>query len=839
MFLAKRFGEGRLAMTMKVFVKAAACFIIVLAVSSQARAQFRNSIEGTVADPSGAMIPQAQVVLSNLETGVSQTAESNSAGYYHFTSLPPGKYKITASAPGFKSVTQENISLGGSEVLTIALVLQVGQVTEQVSIAGEVAPIQKSEAKVGSNITGHEVRNFPLPGRNVLDLVALTPGVTGLGNAAGTAGASDIFSLVGNPSVTANGQRGDGNTFYVDSTSATSNPDPGVFNIIPNPESVQEFNVALNDYSAEYGRSGSVVIHAVTKSGTNGFHGSLFEFHRDNKLTARNVFQNSADSITGRVIPVSRRNEFGGSLGGPIQKDRMFVFFTWDQLRSSNAVTRRIAVEAPDFTNFIKANRPNNLSSLLLSSFPIEHSGIEAGSIQTVAQVMDRFGLGPCSGAGPIGMPCNMPLLGTAIQSFAPASDGLQWNVRVDRYLNKSNDRIYFNVFRRTADSAGADIRSDFSTDFRPVATYANVDWTHTFNSRMVNEAAVGFTRTLGNSDCNHCEVPTIDIAGLDRGFGNGFAPAVFIQNDYHWRDILSINRGTHALKAGVDIFRDQENDLFSGSQQRPNYFFQNVFDFAADSPLVESGINYDLRTGGPAFQDIAYRTTTYGFFVQDDWKARNNLSLNAGLRWDFSSNPNETHGRLSNIQMGAGSTFQERLANASIGVVPKLLETHRIGYLAPRFSFAWAPDRFAGKMSIRGGIGVFMNRWPNIVWSDLTRFNPPFQSSITADRTVPNGPQPVYGLCALSTSPFNCPAPGGFRVGINERGGPIGARASIGGVASDLRYAYTVNRFLGIQYALRSDLIFEADYLGSHAVHLYTTTNRNRRHDVGHRAYR
>ena len=161
-------------MLIKVCVKAAACFILVLAVSDQARAQFRNSIEGTIADPSGAIIPEAQVALANLETGVSQTTQSNSAGYYHFSSLPPGRYKITASAKGFKSVTQESIALGGSEVLTVPLVLQVGQVTEQVSITGEVTPIQKSESKVASNITAYEVRNFPLPGRNVLDLVALT-----------------------------------------------------------------------------------------------------------------------------------------------------------------------------------------------------------------------------------------------------------------------------------------------------------------------------------------------------------------------------------------------------------------------------------------------------------------------------------------------------------------------------------------------------------------------------------------------------------------------------------------------------------------------------------------
>ncbi len=820
-------------MIVKGLARIAACLILMLVFASpDAWAQFRNALEGNVTDASGALIPDAQIVLVNIETGISQTSKTNSVGYYRFPTLPPGKYKITASASGFKAVTRENVTVGGDQVVTVPLELSVGEITEQVTVTVEVAPIQKSEAKVGTSITAYEVRNFPLAGRNVLDLIALAPGVTGLGNVGGQAGGNDIFSLVGNPRVNANGQRGDGNSFYVDSNSATSNPDPGTFNIIPNPDSIREFNTVVNDYSAEYGRSGSLVIQAVTKSGTNQIHGSLFEYHRNNRLTARNVFQNTVNPLTGRVIPVSRRNEFGGSVGGPIQKDKMFFFFSYDQLRSSNVITRRITVEAPEFVDFLKANRSGNISTFLLSNFPVDNiSGFEAGSVQTVATVMTLQGLGPCVGAGPLGMPCNMPVLGTAIQDFAPTRNGLQWNVRIDRYFNDSKDRLYFNYYKRTADAGGGQVRPAFRNAFAsdPISHYAQINWTHTFNASIVNEAAVGFTRPQGNQDCSNCQVPPMGVPGLSEGFGNGFSPAVFIQNDLHWRDIFSVNRGRHTLKAGVDIFFDQENDLFSGPQQRPGYAFLSIFDFAADNPVAQTGINYDLRTGGPSFQDIQYETTTYGFFVQDNWKVKPNLSLNMGLRWDFSSNPTESHNRFSNILLGSGATFQERIANASIGEVPALLETHRIWYFAPRFSFAWAPDRFKGNLSIRGGVGVFMNRWPNIVWSDQTRFNPPYQSSITADRRTPGGPQPVYGLCGLDTSPFNCPFPAGLRLGVNERGGPIGARAGIGGTAPDLRYAYTTNRFFGIQYSPHPDWVIEADYLGSLSVHQYLATNRNR----------
>src|SRR5262245_34297404 len=797
-----------------------------------AHAQFRSSIEGSVTDPSGGVVSEAQVVLANVDTGVNLTTKTNSAGQYSFPSLPPGKYVITISATGFSSVKQENITLGASEIRTVSLALKVGDVSDTVTITSDPLPIQSSEAKVTSNISTAQIRNLPIAGRNVLDLVSLAPGVTGVGNMSGQAGSLDIFSLVGEPKVNANGQRGDGNGYYVDGISANSNPDPGTVYVTLNPDSVAEFSVALNDYSAEYGRSGSIVVNAVSKSGSNNFHGSLFEYHRNNKLTARNVLQNSPNLLTGRILPVSRRNEFGFSLGGPIQKDKMFFFGALDTLRSAVDQTNRVTLETPEFVNFMKANFPNNIPTSLLTKYPLGDIGaFEGGTIPTVADVMRTVGPGTCLGTGPLGMPCDMPLRGSAVRSFAPTRNGLQWNARVDRYFNDSKDRVHVNYQRRTADVEGDQFRTAFRNQFasRPLTYYANVNWTHTFSSTVVNEAAVGFTRFTGNQDCSFCQVPPIGAPGLQEGFGNGFSPAVFIQNDWNWRYVLSINRGKHSLKMGAEISRDQENDQFSGPQQRPGYNFRNLFDFAADRAQTQTGVNYDLRDRTPSFQDVQYRITTFGFFVQDNWKVKKNLSLNLGLRWDFSSNPYEKNGRMSNIKLGSGSSFQERMTNSSVVVVPNLLEEHRIGYFAPRVSFAWTPTRFESRMSIRGGMGVFMNRWPNIAWTHPIRAKPPYQAGISANTQGPTGPQPVYGLCKLDVSPFNCPFPTGLVVGVNPQGGPIGARASVGGTAPDLKYAYSINRFFGIQYAFTSNWILEADYLGSQAVHLYTNINRNR----------
>src|SRR5262245_829378 len=490
-----------------------------------AHAQFRSSIEGSVTDPSGGVVSEAQVVLANVDTGVNLTTKTNSAGQYSFPSLPPGKYVITISATGFSSVKQENITLGASEIRTVSLALKVGDVSDTVTITSDPLPIQSSEAKVTSNISTAQIRNLPIAGRNVLDLVSLAPGVTGVGNMSGQAGSLDIFSLVGEPKVNANGQRGDGNGYYVDGISANSNPDPGTVYVTLNPDSVAEFSVSLNDYSAEYGRSGSILVNTVSKSGSNNIHGSLFEYHRNNKLTARNVLQNTPNRDTGRILPVSRRNEFGFSLGGRIQNEKMFFFGSLDMLRSAVNVTDRVTLETPEFVNFLKTNLSNNISTSLLTKYPVGDIGaFEGGTLQTVAQVMAASGqfATPCAGTGPSGMPCDMPLRGSAVLSFAPTRNGLQWNVRVDRYLNESKDRVHVNYQRRTADVEGTQFRTEFRNQFaaKPITYYANVNWTHTFSPSMINEAAVGFTRFQGGQECSHCEVPIINTGG---GFSEGF----------------------------------------------------------------------------------------------------------------------------------------------------------------------------------------------------------------------------------------------------------------------------------------------------------------------------
>jgi len=816
------------------FPQFAVPLLLGLLLSSPAFAQFRSAIEGTVTDPSGAVVPDAQVTLTNVDTGISKSVQSNGEGLFRFPSLPPGRYKLTATKQGFATTAQENVELLAEEIRTVPLALKAGAVTETVTITAQVNPVQLAEAKIASDISAREISQLPLAGRNIGNLILQTPGVTGTGNASGNANDTDIFSLVNNPQANGGGQRGEANAFYLDNTLATSNPDPGVFNLTPNPDSVQELHVAVNDYSAEYGRSGSLVIQAISKTGTNQFHGSLFEYHQDNHLYAHNTFASS--------VPVFRRNEFGGSIGGPIFKNKMFGFFSWDQKRSSRPAVLTNTIETQDFVNFMKTNDPNNLSTQLLTKYPAS-----VGTISTIRTVDDIEGTNSsgqsiCQTSGPpvAAMPCNLPITELTNVAVANKDNGLQWNTRVDVVFSK--DRFYGNYYRKTPDVLNPNPRPIFNApnNFDGITNYANLDWTHTFSPTVVNDAAMGVTRISGLGSCVLCQVPPIGGMGI-AGFGGGFAPAEFIQNDLEWRDLLSVNRGKHALKFGFDIFRDQENDLFDGPTQRPGYGFAPnpttnnvpaIFNFANDKPTTQGAINYNLNTGALSQQSIGYRSGNFGFFGQDDWKLKPNFSLNLGLRWDFNTSPNEIAGRTSNVILGSGSTLMQRVSNASIGVVKSLMPNHSIAYFAPRLGFAWDPTK-QGKLSIRGGVGVFYERAPNIFWSDATRGNPPLLAAITADVNAPTGPQPVYTIaCPQDHTPFNCPIPSGLPFGpgaVNARGGVINGASSIGGIDAATKQAYQITRFFGVQYSFTANWIVEADYTGSQSVHQYVRTERNR----------
>ncbi len=258
-----------------------------------ATAQFNSSIEGTVTDASGAVVADVNIRAVNESTGLEFATKTSVNGYYRVPTLPAGQYRVEASKEGFDTAVQSGVILEVAKVQAVPLQLRVGQVTTKVNVTEAPPIVETSEAVISELTTAQQVLALPLGGRNALNVIAQTPGVTGSGLVSDRAGANDIFNAANAPSVTANGQRGSSNGFYIDDTSVNDNPDGGSAKLSPNAESIQEIRVSVNNYSAQYGRNSSILTQMTTKSGTNQIHGSLFEYHTDNKLTARNVFQNT------------------------------------------------------------------------------------------------------------------------------------------------------------------------------------------------------------------------------------------------------------------------------------------------------------------------------------------------------------------------------------------------------------------------------------------------------------------------------------------------------------------------------------------------------------------
>jgi len=405
--------------------------------SPHLQAQFTSSVQGTVFDESGAAVPDVELRLTNIETGVVLSVLSNDTGVYRYPNLPPGKYRLRAAKTGFQVLVQEGITLESGRIQSVPVTLRVGALTEQVTVNEAVNPVETSNPKVSSTVTNEFIQNIPLNYRNVYNVQQLAPGVTGFGLT------SDSFSVNQGAVVQANGQRSMSNGYYVDGAPVADMADGGMAKLTPNPDSVEEVQVSTNDYSAQWGKNAGILTQTVTKSGTNRLHGTLYEFHRDNQLTARTYLQSTVNPTLGRATPVYRRNDFGGSVGGPIRKDKTFFFVTVNKLLSGRAFANLVTVEAPEFTNFMKQNFPNRVSTTLLTDFAPVVTQFNAGTVRTVANLQAG-----CVGTNSLGMPCTMPVYGSGIFSDVNGHDGLQWNARIDQTFRDGKDRIYGNIFR-------------------------------------------------------------------------------------------------------------------------------------------------------------------------------------------------------------------------------------------------------------------------------------------------------------------------------------------------------------------------------------------------------
>lgn len=780
--------------------------IVLLCAGGAALAQFNSSIQGIVTDSTAAVVPDASVRVTNVATGVSREARTSAEGLFRVLNLGPGTYTVVTEKPGFRSAQRTNIVLGISEVVRVDMVLEVGAVSEQITVADRPPVVETEQGRVSGKIDRIQLNEMPLNGRNLWTLVALQPGITGRGLAfiGGSASGNDSFDGELGPSAYASGQRTEANSYTVDETSVNSAARGGVVNLTPSADSVEEVRVVANNFSAVDGRNSGAQIQVITKSGTNAFHGGASYYFQNNTLASRNLFETS--------VPVYRRNQFGYTIGGPIVRNRTFFFHSYEGLRQSGARAAIVTVETPAFRDFVLRTRPNSIAAKLLREFP-----------PAVDPTYNFRDLGsPSPGVNVWGPADGILDIGSA--QFVPASfrNGNQFSLRIDHELRPGKDRLYGNVYRTTAAILGGGIRPVFNQPRDDTTHFAGVNHTHIFSAAKINEVRVGMMRLVGQPRLPaRLDVPGISVSQIT-GFSTSSFPQGWYQTSYHLKDVFSWVRGAHSLKVGGEVRRVWSNSR-NTSNFIPAYSFASILDFVDDEPLQMTR-KVDPRTGDPAQNPVGLRGLEWALFLNDDWKATANLTFNLGLRYENYGSDTEVNGLLRNLVFGAGASYNERLAAARAEVVPRFYPPDNRD-LAPRFGFAWNPGG-KGRTSIRGGYGLAYDR---IFMTPLLNFrdNPPLRANATLGTLF--GTQFTYSLGDVSKPWLGYPVDPALRLGLDSRNGIAGARVALSVVDPNLKTSYTHNWFFGIQREVLHGLVTEVSYLGSAGHRLYNTANVNR----------
>jgi hypothetical protein len=860
------------------FLVGAVCLLSLFVLVFPAAAQFNAALQGTVMDAKGGVVAGARVTATHQGTGASYETVSSAEGFYRISSLAPGKYIVNVMKQGFKTLSAE-VGVAAETVRGFDANLVVGAVAEKVTVTATAEALATENANTGKTISAEELQRLPQVGRDPYELLRFTPGVFGDGARAGSGGAvglpnnsspggsnSSIFQTENQVQVTANGQRSAANTFLIDGVTVNSLGWGGAAVITPNQESVQEITVLSNSYSAEDGRGSGAQIKVVSKSGTNEYHGSGFFKYESPNWNAYNKYHGAGGALPSRVN--NNFKQFGTSIGGPVYKDKLFFFFSYEGMRSNNMDTSAPTwVETSQFRQLITSARPGSVTAAILGSTGIAPriANVLTGTCNGIGNT-DPLQCQAVSGGLDIGSPWGatgtyVPLSGTYwagagldgipdiqfVQLALPSStNGNQFNWRVDYHSGK-------NLFAfSTYLTRGNNLNSDGSGRSRPQGDIAQkpqsqseaISWIRTLSPTLVNEARLNFTRFAFDQVAANQNVawniPRIEIEGynFDRiRFGADRAettPAIFVQNTFNFRDVLSKVKGSHALKFGFDLSAEQDNnDLLGGA--RPIYSNVRLWNFANDAPIYE-GINADPRTGGPAAGQRYLRSKAMALFAQDDWKLRPNLTVNLGLRYEYYPPLSDAKAQLSNLIFGSNG-----LVNSKVVIVSSLVPPDRNNF-APRLGFAWSPSRFRENTVVRGGVGVAYNRTDNTMFSNA-RGNPPSfaRFGLCCGTSPLDWSTPYWGgrityVLGTSNSATSYPVNPALAFGIDPVTGGVCADAlctndqgvEVYGGSANFRNAYVYLYSLEVERRLPAKLIATAGYQGSAGHKLTRLVNQN-----------
>lgn len=838
---------------------------VLMLLAADADAQYRAGIQGLVTDATGALIPDASVTVTSKETNVTRKTRTSGDGVYSVPGLAPGRYQISVEKEGFSKSVAENVLVSAEQTQAVNVELTVGQAAQTVTVTEDALPtIDAQTATIGGTITAQEVTSLPSYGRDPYRLLQLAPGTFGTnarapaggsqnlpGNAGpgGTSGSMSIFQTENQAQVVANGTRNTSNSFLLDGASVNSLNWGGAAVVTPNQESIKEIRIESSAYTAEHARAGGAQMMVISKNGTNQFHGSaLVRWARPDW----NAFQrwNGPTSDVQRVN--ERFNQFGGSIGGPILKDKLFAFFSYETLRDRSTATGSNWYETPQFLDTVTRTNPNSIAARL-TGFP----GVGA-SYTTISQTADCnvAGITPCTnvrdGSGSligldIGSPLRLPP-GTRDPSWVSGGasgsgngvDGIpdimfintlnptqrtaqQYNGRID-FQATSADLIALSIYMTPVTS------TSYNGPVRVANLWSNdrlnhadtLLWNRTFSASVLNEARFSLSRWSWNEVESNPQqpwgLPIISVDGLNNAKVQNLGPpgpSIFAQTTYNLRDTASWVHGNHITKFGGDIYWEQNNSSRAWGA-RPTYTFRNLWDFANDAPYQESG-TFDPRTGIPTVVQKYFRSAIYGFFVQDEWRIRPNLTLNLGLRWEYFDPLSEKYGQMSNAVLGSGANT---LTDLRMQLGGDLFSANRNNW-GPQIGLAWSPLRNKSGWVVRGGFGIGYTRQLGAILGD-TSGNAPFVSSVsllegTLLYTVPDDVQqfydwPVTPAAQITIDPnTNLPTTGQLDLDI------VGQR-----LPTPVTYRYSLES----QYEIAGNWVATLGYQGSQSRHYSRKTN-------------